>query len=492
MQKTIVLCLALVLCAGIASADRSTYDETLTQQALLMPAPPTIDGVIDSAAGEWTYASGASQGGTASHWRITINDYLEDFVQGGTLGDVTEPPWDNEDLSFQVYAGYDADNLYVAVDVSDYDMLDDSAAANSENGNTWEDDSVEVFIDGDNSNFDTRDTTGTNPEVSGAGGQFVITINNAYRDAEAGNPGYGENAAWYAKTAWTDTGYQAEFRISLSTIGNPQPGDIIGFNVAVNDDDDGGGNEYQIVWEGLPHVENTYGNLLIGSRSYTAPKAAAPTVDGVVNAGEYDGAEEIQFNTFTAIYDTEAGDNDFTIGDHDLSAWVVHDDNAVYIGVIVTDDNVVTDTAAAGTDGGNTWEDDSVEVFFDVDDSNDSGRGVLQFEGQYVITANGATRDVEANDPIFGEADDWFGAASTTDTGYQVEFKITKFALMDVTDGTTMGFTLGLNDDGEAVRRSQCGTAALTTNLATAALPCRAAERTWTTGLSTNLPRIGN
>ena len=58
--------------------------------------------------------------------------------------------------------------------------------------------------------------------------------------AVAGNPGYGETAAWFAVTTVTATGYDAEFRISLAILGNPKPGDIIGFNVAVNDDDDGG------------------------------------------------------------------------------------------------------------------------------------------------------------------------------------------------------------------------------------------------------------
>src|SRR6185436_5992894 len=152
------------------------------------------------------------------------------------------------------YAGYDAENLYVAVRVTDSTITTDNALEGSANGNTWMDDSVEVFVDGDNSNFPIRDTSGTNPEVVGTGGQFVITANNAYREAEAGNPGFGENAAWFAKTTVNDTGYDAEFRISLSAIGNPKPGDVIGFTVAVNDDDDGDAGERQVIWVGLPHT----------------------------------------------------------------------------------------------------------------------------------------------------------------------------------------------------------------------------------------------
>ena len=68
-------------------------------------------------------------------------------------------------------------------------------------------------------------------------------------------------------------GYDAEFRISLALLGNPKAGDIIGFNIAVNDDDDGGDAERQVSWSGLPHKPVTYGNLLLGrTRLYSAPK----------------------------------------------------------------------------------------------------------------------------------------------------------------------------------------------------------------------------
>ena len=74
----------------------------------------------------------------------------------------------------------------------------------------------------------------------------------------------------------------------------------------------------------------------------------APTIDGVVNANEYPGASEIKVNPFTGVYDLGSGDDTWEIGDHGFSAWVVHDADAVYVAVDVTDDNVVTDTAEAG------------------------------------------------------------------------------------------------------------------------------------------------
>ena len=128
----------------------------------------------------------------------------------------------------------DANSTIVALDTDCDGYLPgedcDNADPNSEDGPTWEDDSVEIFIDGDNSNFEERNTAGI-PEIVDTGGQFVITANNARRDKEAGDPSFGENADWYAKTDLTDTGYVAEFRISLDAIGNPEPGQVIGLSL---------------------------------------------------------------------------------------------------------------------------------------------------------------------------------------------------------------------------------------------------------------------
>ncbi len=449
MRTVCFLGVVLVLLSGVALADRATLDDTATQVAMPLSTPPTIDGIIEGP--EWQEAAGATPGGTDSYWRITFNDLAEDFVRGGINSITnTDGPLGPEDFGIRIWVGYDSDNLYVAVRVTDDLLFADNAEAGSQNGETWRDDSVEVFIDGDNSNFPTRDVSGTNPEIVDSGGQYVITYNNAYREAEAGNPGYGPDAAWYALTAPTATGYDAEFRISLSDLGNPQPGDIIGFTIAVNDDDSGD-LDNQYMWIGATHEEITYGNLILGPLTYVAPKVtAAPTVDGVVNADEYSGAEQISVDTFTGVYSATDGDIEWEVGDHGFNAWVVHDTDAIYIGLDVTDDDIVTNTAEAGTEDGSTWLDDSIELFIDADYSRLSGRdSAFQFEGQFVLTPNGAWRDNEANNPLFGEDLDWFAATTTTDTGYQMEFKILKATLLDPEDGATLGFNLSQNDDDD-------------------------------------------
>jgi hypothetical protein len=122
----------------------------------------------------------------------------------------------------------------------------------------------------------------------------------------------------------------------------------------------------------------------------------------------------------------------------------------------VLDDLVSTDTAAAGSEDQTTWEDDSMEIFFDVGLDRLGGRETA-FEGQYVFTANGAWRDNEAGNPTFGAANDWFAASSTTAGGYQVEFKIMKSALNNPADGATIGFHIAQNDDDGSGRRAQVG-----------------------------------
>ena len=454
LMKKISFNLAVIVLAlaSVVRADTSTLDETKTRVALPLPKPPVIDGFIDLAGGEsWVWAGGAAN----QNWRVQYDDTLDDLYRGGEHNEGgMEEPWEKDDLEYDIYVGYDADNLYVAVRVTDDYLESDSASAESEDEMTWWDDSVEVFVDGDNSNFPERNVN--DPAVIGAGGQYVITINNAFRDQEAGNPGYGENEAWFALTQENDDGYDAEFRISMDEIGNPQPGDIIGFTVAVNDDDDGGEAERQIIWVGRTHNEITYGNLILGGRSYTAPKtASAPTIDGQVNDDEYAGAEAVVVNRFTGIYNIPSGDDNWEEGDHEFTYQVVHDQDAVYVGVKVIDDEIVHDSAEADSEDGQTWHDDSIEIFFDPDDSNDSGRGGKNYEGQYVMTANGARRDNEANNPTFGQQDDWFAVARKTADGYSVEFKVSKSALLDPEDGTMMGFNVALNDDDGANRKAQ-------------------------------------
>ena len=445
-----LLCLFLVgVLAGTlppgVMADRAEPDNTKTQFATPLPVPPEIDGVIDTV--EWRSANGAT-----GNWRISFNANQTNMVRGGVL--IFGPDLlDATDLGCQMYAGYDTNNLYIAVRVTDNALYDDSVTAESANGKTEEDDSVELHIDPMNANAATN-------SPGSVGGRYAIALNNAYAGSQTAT--YGTDNAWYARASRnaTDTGYDAEFRISMSSLSDPKFGDVLGFTVVVNDDKDAGPVEKtldrQVAWVGAPNQPVTYGNLIIGHKAYAAPQVTnAPTVDGTIHTNEYSAARDIPINLRTGQPQTAAGVDAWPPGTFEATAWVTHDATAVYVAVDVIDTTVVTDTAEAGSEDGTTWEDDSVEIFFDADLDKNRGGPTVDFEGQFVLTANGAHRDAEARNPTFGETGDWYGATSLTSKGYQIEFKVNKTALLSPTNGTVMGFNIALNNDNGAGRIAQ-------------------------------------
>jgi hypothetical protein len=176
---------------------------------------------------------------------------------------VFPPPEDEQDLSFDIRAMYDDQFLYVAVVVTDDAIFHDSPGA-------WEDDDVELLIDGDRA------------IESEAGLELSQLLCDAGGELQENSLSSDDSEWWTAAAELTDTGYAVEFRISLSSIdvvdgdaaAPPQPGDIIGFNVAVADDDNGGkayngfgqddpAVDGMVMWTGAGSVGNEaeYGRL---------------------------------------------------------------------------------------------------------------------------------------------------------------------------------------------------------------------------------------
>jgi regulation of enolase protein 1 (concanavalin A-like superfamily) len=139
------------------------------------------------------------------------------------------------DLSASFRALYDATNLYLLVEATDQILLNDS-------GTSWYfDDTVEIFVDGDYS----RSTTaydGVNDfqlAVRYADGNLVIRGTNS-----ASVP-----AGAQARLATATGGYVLEMVLPLAQIGvSPVDGYLLGLDVQVNDDDDGGDRDTKIAW----------------------------------------------------------------------------------------------------------------------------------------------------------------------------------------------------------------------------------------------------
>jgi len=144
-------------------------------------------------------------------------------------------------------------------------------------------------------------------------------------------------------------------------------------------------------------------------------------------------------------------DDDMPLTDLDYKAYVVHDNDALYIAVDVTDDEVrTTHSDVEQLPDMPTWEDDSVEIFFDLDNSKNFGgatpQGADVFEGQYTQTYKGFYFDGSPSKDA-KKGVHWFGTGSLTPTGYQVEFKIPKTSLGNPTNGASVGFHIAVNDD---------------------------------------------
>ena len=119
---------------------------------------------------------------------------------------------------------YDADNLYVIVDVTDDSLHNDSAGS-------WQDDSVEIYFDGGN--------TKVNTPLSGDDHQYTFGWTT---DEIQGTNITGATEGMEQAQVTTDAGWRIEVKMPWMSIWGvvPQAGDLIGIDVYYNDDDDGG------------------------------------------------------------------------------------------------------------------------------------------------------------------------------------------------------------------------------------------------------------
>jgi hypothetical protein len=152
------------------------------------------------------------------------------------LGNVIYAPISSdEDCSAYFKALWDAQNLYMLVDVTD-----DSLKNDSDSELWYQDDCVEVFIDGDNSKSDNYDTDDAQYHFDWD--RTKPTMNNF----EHGSL----NGVQFAMVT-TEKGYRTEIKFPWSTLGTkPSAGAKIGLDVHVNDDDDGGDRDSKLTWHG--------------------------------------------------------------------------------------------------------------------------------------------------------------------------------------------------------------------------------------------------
>ncbi|MDH7598525.1 MAG: sugar-binding protein [Sedimentisphaerales bacterium] len=134
------------------------------------------------------------------------------------------------DFSASFRSVWDANALYLLVEVSDEDLRSDSSQY-------WQDDCVEIFVDPDNSKSSTYGPDDLH---------FYFVWGQPGRIGEARQDRTSHVRYAFAKT---DKGYNLEVCLPWTTLGvRPTPGTSIGLEVQVNDDDDGGDRDHKVGW----------------------------------------------------------------------------------------------------------------------------------------------------------------------------------------------------------------------------------------------------
>ncbi len=208
MCRRLIYLIPFVLVLGFAGS-AFAVDAEITSAT----TPPVIDGVKEDA---WSASDG--------HKCLS------------TVAGVK--PDSDADLSCNWWALWDSEYLYVFVDVKDKDLRNDSEES-------YEDDSIEIMVDVGNDkqkkygddDYQYRiawDTRTPKIEEHYHRGKSLAGVEFAMRETDA-NDGY----TLEIKFPWD----------ALLKKGSTAPGDLLGFTVMINDDDDGRERDTQLAWQ---------------------------------------------------------------------------------------------------------------------------------------------------------------------------------------------------------------------------------------------------
>ncbi|MBX9851492.1 MAG: T9SS type A sorting domain-containing protein [Cytophagaceae bacterium] len=259
--------------SGGTTSTSAVQTVTIADGIYSTPGAPVIDGTIDAL------------------W----NSYASFNLNTVSVGTISGPA----DLSASFKITRDATNLYILVDVTDDVLRNDSP-------NNWEDDALEIFID-----------MGNDKSVTYGANDFAYTFGwndpTVYESYHSPGSTAGVTFAQGAKTG----GYIMEIRIPWTALGGaPAVGSFTGFDLQVNDDDDGGTRDAKKVWEDATDVAwnnpSVLGTLQIAGCTNPLP------VELLVFAGEIKN-EGIALSWITS---QERGNKKFIIERSiDLSDW---------------------------------------------------------------------------------------------------------------------------------------------------------------------------
>ncbi len=339
-------------------------------------------------------------------------------------GNVSEGAWDiatdvsktvigttNNTTTFGVL--WDNTYLYVGMKVLDDTLYNDSTYVH-------EDDSVEIYIDGDHNHGTTYDSYDR---------QFV----KGWFDSALVEQ-HGKTTGVLHGWAPISGGYSIELAIPWSNLGiTPTAGMTLGFSVGYNDDDNGGGRDGQAIWRGTANNyldTSALGDIVLGAdpNLITVPYTSTNlTVDGNVSESDWNIATDVS----KVVIGTT--NNTTTFG-------VLWDTTYLYVGMKVLDDTLYNDSTYV-------HEDDSVEIYIDGDHNH--GTTYDSYDRQFVKGWFDSTL-VEQHGKTTGVLHGWAPISG----GYSIELAIPWSNLgITPTAGMTLGFSVGYNDDDNGAGR---------------------------------------
>jgi len=191
---------------------------------------------------------------------------------------------------------YDAENLYVLVDITDDSLQNDSDGS-------WQDDSVEIYFDGGNTKLDTP--------LSGDDHQYTFAWTTD--EIQGTNiDGYTEGIE-HAQVD-TDTGWRIEVKMPWMSIWGvvPQAGDLVGIDCYYNDDDDGGDSREKKLLS-FSAIEGWNDASQWGTAALAViPEPVDPGTDGLVAFYALDG--DANDSSGNELHGTIVGDPNFVEG----------------------------------------------------------------------------------------------------------------------------------------------------------------------------------
>lgn len=403
-----VICLSMILSAatkdGVWQVPKAAY-------------PPTIDGEMDDI------------------WKAASTELIVKLNQ-----DDAAPPDDYLDLFATGRVMWDDTNLYIFVKVVDDEISSSSA-------NSYENDSVEYFFDGDNSKvveaFDGVDDVQTRIEYQDGSDVSLYDTWPVPEEVE------GAVADW-ENLDGDAFGYAVEVAVSLSSL-SIEPGQIFGFELQVNDrDNEARENMYR--WWGISndawHWAHIWGeaeliNWMADDIMPVAQLPSAPVIDGVeddvwkdimeIHQGTYVFMNgDVVDGSFTEITDWMDAQLDFRLG------WMA---DGFYVFAKVTDDEI-------STSGANAYENDSIELCFDGDNSKgDVYDGVDDVQYRWVYDEMAEGNQGITSTVAWGELDEL--------DGYTMELMIPADQLTFTPEaGAEIGWEIQVNERDNEMREN--------------------------------------